>query len=74
MRLRSRSADLSTSHVTNASSRTGVPPAAVASVMQALAVAFDGKPFPAHAFNMVGVEILADPRSLIEMSPIAVAN
>ena len=43
-------------------------------IMTAMATALDGKPFPAHAFNMIGVETLADPRILIEISAIAVVN
>ena len=43
-------------------------------VMSAMATALDGKPFPAHAFNMIGVEALADPRVLIEISAIAVTH
>lgn len=43
-------------------------------IMAAMSVALDGKPFPAHAFNMIGVETLADPRSLIEISAIAVTH
>ncbi len=41
-------------------------------IMGGMAVALDGKPFPAHAFNMIGVETLADPRILIEISAVAV--
>ncbi len=43
-------------------------------IMQGMAAALDGKPFPAHAFNMIGVETLADPRILIEISAIAVLD
>lgn len=47
---------------------------AAKSIMEAMAVALEGKPFPAHAFNMIGVETLADPRSLIEITAIAVVE
>lgn len=43
-------------------------------IMSTMSVALKGKPFPAHAFNMIGVETLADPRSLIEISAIATIN
>lgn len=43
-------------------------------IMEGMAVALDGKPFPAHAFNIIGVEALADPRGLIEISAIAVVE
>lgn len=41
-------------------------------VFAGLAEALDGKPFPAHAFTMVGVETLAGPQLLIEISAMAV--
>lgn len=43
-------------------------------VMQGMATALNGKPFPAHAFNLVGVASLADPRILIEISAVAVTD
>jgi enamine deaminase RidA (YjgF/YER057c/UK114 family) len=43
-------------------------------IMEAMAVALEGKPFPAHAFNMIGVDMLADPRILIEVSAVAVVE
>ena len=36
----------------------------------ALSVAMDGEPFPAHAFTMVGVQALASPDVLVEISAI----
>uniref|UniRef100_UPI003F492677 RidA family protein n=1 Tax=Cupriavidus yeoncheonensis TaxID=1462994 RepID=UPI003F492677 len=36
----------------------------------ALSVALDGEPFPAHAFTMVGVQALASPDVLVEISAI----
>ena len=41
-------------------------------VLSAMATAIDGKPFPAHAFSMIGVEALAGPELLVEISAIAV--
>ncbi|MBA6414217.1 RidA family protein [Parahaliea sp. F7430] len=41
-------------------------------ITQAMATALDGQPFPAHAFNMIGIDALADPRALIEITSIAV--
>jgi len=43
-------------------------------IMEAMAVALNGKPFPAHAFNMIGVDALADPRILIEVSAVAIVE
>lgn len=43
-------------------------------ILAAMATALDGKPFPAHAFNMIGIEALGDPRALIEISAIAVTQ
>lgn len=47
---------------------------AAKNIMAAIAVALDGKPFPAHAFSIVGVETLADPRILVEITAVAVIN
>jgi len=44
----------------------------VSAVMGGMAVALDGKPFPAHAFSLIGVEALAGPDILIEISAVAV--
>ena len=41
-------------------------------VMAAMATAIDGKPFPAHAFSMIGVEALSGPELRVELSAIAV--
>ena len=41
-------------------------------VLTAMATAMDGKPFPAHAFSMIGVEALSGPDLLVEISAIAV--
>jgi len=49
----------------------GLNAEAAQAIMAGMAVALDGKPFPAHAFSMIGVETLADPRILIEVSAIA---
>lgn len=45
--------------------------AAAKAIMQGMAVALDGEPFPAHAFSMIGVEALAGPEILIEISAVA---
>lgn len=47
---------------------------AIQQVMTGMATALDGKPFPAHAYNIVGVEALSDPDVLIEVSAIAVTD
>jgi len=39
---------------------------------QALSVALDGAPFPAHAFSLIGVQDLASPEVLVEITAIAV--
>jgi enamine deaminase RidA (YjgF/YER057c/UK114 family) len=49
----------------------GLRPKVAGEVMQAMAVALDGDPFPAHAFNIIDVEMLGDPRLLIEITAIA---
>lgn len=43
-------------------------------IIAAMAIALEGKPFPAHTYTMIGVEALADPRALIEISSIAVVH
>lgn len=50
----------------------GLSTNAAKEILQGMAVALDGQPFPAHAFNMIGVETLADPKLLIEITAIAV--
>lgn len=40
--------------------------------MIAMATAIDGKPFPAHAFSIIGVEALSGPDLLVEISAVAV--
>ncbi len=49
-------------------------PGAAKQVSEAMATALHGQPFPAHAFSIIGVETLADPRILIEISAVAVIN
>jgi enamine deaminase RidA (YjgF/YER057c/UK114 family) len=46
-------------------------PAVGEQFMRALGVALDGAPFPPHAFSMVGVQSLASPDILVEISAIA---
>ena len=50
----------------------GLKPSVAQGVMEALAQAVDGQPYPAHAFNMIGIETLADPRHLVEVTSLAV--
>ena len=47
---------------------------AAKAIMQAMATALDGQPFPAHAFSIIGVAALADPRVLIEITAVVVAD
>lgn len=42
--------------------------------MRALGVALDGVPFPPRAFSMVGVQSLASPDILVEISAVAVVD
>ena len=49
-------------------------PGVAEAITKAKSVALDGKPFPAHAFSIIGVDTLADPRILIEISAVAVIN
>ncbi len=44
---------------------------ALQQVMMGMAIALDGKPFPAHAYNIVGVAALSDPDVLVEISAVA---
>lgn len=46
-------------------------PGAAKAIMEAMATALDGQPFPAHAFSIIGVAALADPRVLIEITAVA---
>lgn len=43
-------------------------------VMEGMSVALDGQPFPAHAFSMIGVETLASPEVLIEVTAVAMTD
>lgn len=49
-------------------------PAVGEQFMRALGVALDGVPFPPHAFSMVGVQSLASPDILVEISAVAVVD
>lgn len=40
-------------------------------VMAGMAAALDDKPFPAHAFSLIGVQALASPEILIEIAAVA---
>lgn len=52
----------------------GLSSDAIQQVMTGMATALDGKPFPAHAYNIVGVEKLSDPDVLLEVSAVAVID
>ena len=52
----------------------GLNSEAVQEVFKGMAIALDGEPFPAHAYNIVGVQSLADPDVLLEISAIAVTD
>ena len=52
----------------------GLRPEVAAAVMEGMGEALDGEPFPAHAFNLIGVEALAEPRLLIEITAIATVD
>lgn len=43
-------------------------------VMEGISVALDGQPFPAHAYSMIGVEALASPEVLIEVTAVAMTD
>lgn len=44
---------------------------AAEAILDGMSIALEGKPFPAHAFSMIGVETLAGPEILIEISAVA---
>lgn len=44
---------------------------AAKAIMEAMATALDGQPFPAHAFSIIGVAALEDPRVLVEITAVA---
>lgn len=52
----------------------GLAPAAVEQVTKALTVACSGEPFPAHAYNLIGVAALGHPEMLVEITAIAVLD
>jgi enamine deaminase RidA (YjgF/YER057c/UK114 family) len=41
---------------------------------RALATALDGKPFPRHAFTMIGIQALGSPDALVEIAAVAVLD
>lgn len=49
-------------------------PDMVAGILESMAVALDGDPFPAHAFSVIGVQALAHPDILIEIEAVAVVE
>lgn len=50
----------------------GLCPEVTAQFIEAMNVALDGKPFPENASSLIGVDALADPDMLVEISAIAV--
>lgn len=50
----------------------GLNPEVLQQVMKGMYSALEGQPFPAHAYNIIGVEMLSDPDILIEISAVAV--
>lgn len=42
--------------------------------IEAMNVALDGSPFPANASSLIGVQALADPEMLVEISAVAVLD
>ena len=52
----------------------GLTPRLTGQFVEAMNVALDGKPFPANATSLIGVESLADPGMLVEISVVAVVD
>ncbi len=50
----------------------GLCPKVTGQFIEAMNVALDGEPFPANASSLIGVEALADPEMLVEISAVAV--
>ena len=50
----------------------GLCPEVTAQFVEAMNEALDGKPFPANASSLIGVDALADPEMLVEISAVAV--
>ena len=50
----------------------GLCPEVTSQFVEAMNVALDGEPFPAYASSLIGVEALADPDMLVEISAVAV--
>ena len=50
----------------------GLCPEVTGKFVEAMNEALDGKPFPANASSLIGVEALADPELLVEISAVAV--
>lgn len=50
----------------------GLCPEVTSQFVKAMNVALDGKPFPANASSLIGVDALADPEMLVEISAVAV--
>ena len=52
----------------------GLCPEVTGQFIEAMSVALDGKPFPANASSLIGVEALGDPEMLVEISAVAVLD
>jgi enamine deaminase RidA (YjgF/YER057c/UK114 family) len=50
----------------------GLCPKVTGQFIEAMNVALDGEPFPANASSLIGVEALADPEMLVEISALAI--
>lgn len=50
----------------------GLCPEVTGQFVEAMNMALDGKPFPPNASSLIGVEALADPGMLVEISAVAV--
>jgi enamine deaminase RidA (YjgF/YER057c/UK114 family) len=52
----------------------GLCPVITGQFVKAMNEALDGKPFPSNASSLIGVDALADPRMLVEISAVAVID
>jgi len=52
----------------------GLCPDATAQFIEGMSVALEGEPFPENTSSLIGVEALADPEMLVEISAVAVID
>ncbi len=52
----------------------GLCPEVIGQFIEGMSEALDGQPFPANASSLIGVEALADPGMLVEISAVAVID